>query len=625
MVSIYICSFNKQTQSVPMKELILLLKKFFGYTSFRPLQSEIIQRILQKKDSLVLMPTGGGKSICFQLPAIYMPGTAIVVSPLIALMKDQVGALIANGIPAAALNSMMPEEERHRIRQHCMQGKIKLLYISPEGLMNELHWLLPRMDISMIAIDEAHCISHWGHDFRPEYTQLSILKNEFPNIPLVALTATADKVTRNDIIDQLKLHEPEVFISSFDRPNLSLTIRRGLSKKEKTAAIVNFIGAHPRQSGIIYCMSRNGTETLAESLNSYDISAIAYHAGLSPAQREKAQDDFINDRVNVVCATVAFGMGIDKSNVRWVIHYNMPGSIENYYQEIGRAGRDGMKSDTLLFYSLGDLILLRRFAEGSGQKDVNLQKLNRMRRYCETDICRRRILLSYFGEESNSDCGNCDVCKNPPQRFDGSILVQKALSAIFRTGQTVGMYMLIEILRGSERTELIEKEYDKLKTYGAGKDLSYKAWKEYLYQMLQLGYIEIDYISAGILKVTPLGRKVLFGEQTAQLVHYTETNEFSPHTKNQGKFKYRPIRPIQAASIEETLLDSLQQLRKQIAEKEQTPAYIIFSDDSISDMVEKKPVTLEEFSDIQGVGEIKLDKYGKIFVALIRFVLRMPK
>lgn len=397
-----------------MDELQQLLKRFFGYPSFRPLQAEIIQRILQKKDALVLMPTGGGKSICFQLPAIYLPGTAIVVSPLIALMKDQVEALVANGIPATALNSMMPEEERHRIRQLCIQGKVKLLYVSPEGVMNELHWLLQRIDISLIAVDEAHCISHWGHDFRPEYTQLSVLKENFPQIPMIALTATADKITRTDIVDQLKLKDPQVFVSSFDRPNLSLTVRRGLSRKEKTAVLVHFIHAHHRQSGIVYCMSRNSTEQLAEELGSYSIRAVAYHAGLPPAQREKAQDDFINDRVSVVCATVAFGMGIDKSNVRWVVHFNMPGSIENYYQEIGRSGRDGMKSDTLLFYSLGDLIILRRFAEESGQKDVNLQKLNRMRRYCEADICRRRILLSYFGEEADTDCGNCDVCRNPP-------------------------------------------------------------------------------------------------------------------------------------------------------------------------------------------------------------------
>lgn len=607
-----------------MKELLQLLKRFFGYTSFRPLQAEIIQCILHKKDVLVLMPTGGGKSICFQLPAIYLPGTAVVVSPLIALMKDQVEALIANGIPAAALNSMMPEEERHRVRQLCIQGKIKLLYISPEGIMGELHWLLQRMDISLIAIDEAHCISHWGHDFRPEYTQLSVLKKNFPKVPLIALTATADKVTRTDIVEQLKLNEPEIFISSFDRPNLSLTIRRGLNKKEKIAATVHFINKHHRQSGIIYCMSRNSTEDLAEKLADYGIRAVAYHAGLPPMQREKAQEDFINDRVNVVCATVAFGMGIDKSNVRWVVHFNMPASIENYYQEIGRAGRDGVNSDTLLFYSVGDLVILRRFAENSGQKDVNLQKLNRMRRYCEADICRRRILLSYFGEEADKDCENCDVCKNPPQRFDGSVLVQKALSGIFRTGQFVGMSALIDILRGSEKTELIEKGYHKLKTFGVGKDLSYKEWKEYLYQMLQLGYIEIDYISAGRLIVTPLGRKILFGEQPALLTVFKETKDFALPMKR-GGYKYQPIRPIQSDNIDTTLLDSLQQLRKQISEKEHIPAYVLFSDDALEDMVNKKPVTLDAFSEIRGVGQLKLDKYGKIFVALIRFVLKLPK
>ena len=611
-----------------MKEILLLLKKFFGYTSFRPLQAEVIQRILRKEDSLVLMPTGGGKSICFQLPAIYLPGTALVVSPLIALMKDQVEGLIANGIPAATLNSMMPEEEQQQVKQLCIQGKIKLLYISPERIQTEADWFLPRLDISLIAIDEAHCVSHWGHDFRPEYTQLAILKERFPKIPIVALTATADKVTRLDIIQQLRLRDPETFISSFDRPNISLTVRRGLNKKEKITSIVHFIGKHKGQSGIIYCMRRNDTEDLAEELKTYNIKAVAYHAGLSPALRKKAQDDFINDRVDVVCATVAFGMGIDKSNVRWVIHYNMPGSIENYYQEIGRAGRDGLRSDALLFYSLGDLIVLRRFAEESGQSEVNLEKLEQMKRYCESDICRRRILLSYFGEEMDHDCGNCDVCKNPPRRFDGSVLVQKALSAIVRTGEHVGIQMLIDILRASAKAELVAKGYDKLKTYGAGRDLSSREWKEYIYQMLQLGYMEIDYLADRALKMTPLGRKVLYGEQKAQLVAFQKPDELARPVRDKEKttrFKARPIRPIQSESIDETLLDSLRQLRKQIAEREHTPAYIIFSDDALADMVEKKPVTLEAFSDIRGVGQIKLNRYGKVFVALIRFVLKLPK
>lgn len=603
-----------------MDELLLLLKKFFGYTSFRPLQADIIRRIVDGKDSLVLMPTGGGKSICFQLPAIYLQGTALVVSPLIALMKDQVEGLIANGIPAAALNSLMPEAEQQRVKLMAERGKLKLLYISPERLMAEINWFLPRLDLSLIAIDEAHCVSHWGHDFRPEYTQLAILKERFPKVPVVALTATADKITRQDIVEQLKLTDPQIFISSFDRPNLSLTVRRGMNKREKMSTIARFIRQRPGTSGIIYCMKRDDTVELASELTyRMHIPAIAYHAGLPTAERTRAQEDFINDRVSVVCATVAFGMGIDKSNVRWVIHFNMPRSIENYYQEIGRAGRDGLPSDTLLFYSLGDLIVLRRFAEESGQPDVNLEKLNRMQRYCESDICRRRILLSYFGEESATDCGNCDVCHNPPERFDGTILIQKALSGIVRTGEHVGLQMLIDILRGSARAELRAKGYDQLKTYGVGHDLPYKVWKEYLFQMIQLGYVEVDYAAGQVLRVTPLGKRVLFGQEKALLALYKEPEETAP-----TRFKAKPIRPKRTASPDDTLLDALKQLRKQLAEKDRIPPYQVFTDASLEDMVERRPVSLDAFSDVHGVGQIKLDRYGRVFVSLIRFVLKLP-
>lgn len=611
-----------------MKELQQLLKKFFGYSEFRPLQAEIIQHILQKKDALVLMPTGGGKSICYQLPAIYLPGITLVISPLIALMKDQVEGLIANGIPAASLNSMMSDSEQQQVKQLCIQGKIKLLYISPERVKAEADWFLPRLDISLIAIDEAHCVSHWGHDFRPEYTQLAILKERFPNVPVIALTATADKVTRTDIIEQLRLNNPQVFISSFDRPNLSLTVRRGLNKKEKIKSIVHFIRQHRDQCGIIYCMKRSDTEMLVEELSLFQIKATAYHAGLSPQKREQAQNDFIHDRVDVVCATVAFGMGIDKSNIRWVIHFNMPGSIENYYQEIGRAGRDGAKSDTLLFYSMSDLIVLRQFAEESGQVEVNLEKLNRMQRYCETDVCRRRILLSYFGEEVEKDCGNCDVCKNPPLRFDGSILVQKALSAVVRTNQQIGVEMLIHILRGAARTELTEKGFHHIKTYGAGRDLSYMEWKEYIYQMIQLGFLEIDYAHANRLKVTALGTKVLYGKATAQLAKYIppEPEKKKAKTGSEKKgFKAQPIRPIESESVDEILWDALKQLRKQLADRESRPAYHIFTDDSLEDMVAQKPITLGDFNLIRGVGQIKLEKYGRVFVSLIRFILKLPK
>ena len=611
-----------------MKELQQLLKKFFGYSEFRPLQAEIIQHILQKKDALVLMPTGGGKSICYQLPAIYLPGITLVISPLIALMKDQVEGLIANGIPAASLNSMMSDSEQQQVKQLCIQGKIKLLYISPERVKAEADWFLPRLDISLIAIDEAHCVSHWGHDFRPEYTQLAILKERFPNVPVIALTATADKVTRTDIIEQLRLNNPQVFISSFDRPNLSLTVRRGLNKKEKIKSIVHFIRQHRDQCGIIYCMKRSDTEMLVEELSLFQIKATAYHAGLSPQKREQAQNDFIHDRVDVVCATVAFGMGIDKSNIRWVIHFNMPGSIENYYQEIGRAGRDGAKSDTLLFYSMSDLIVLRQFAEESGQVEVNLEKLNRMQRYCETDVCRRRILLSYFGEEVEKDCGNCDVCKNPPLRFDGSILVQKALSAVVRTNQQIGVEMLIHILRGAARTELTEKGFHHIKTYGAGRDLADMEGKEDICQRSQLGFLEIYYTHANRLKVTVLGTKVLYGKATAQLAKYIppEPEKKKAKTGSEKKgFKAQPIRPIESESVDEILWDALKQLRKQLADRESRPAYHIFTDDSLEDMVAQKPITLGDFNLIRGVGQIKLEKYGRVFVSLIRFVLKLPK
>ena len=600
-------------------EILKTLKSYFGYSQFRPLQKDIITRILNKKDSLVLMPTGGGKSICYQLPALLMNGTAVVVSPLISLMKDQVESLQENGIIARALNSANNETTNANVCFECRQGRVKLLYISPERLLAEMDYLLKDINISLFAIDEAHCISQWGHDFRPEYTQLSALRKQFPDVPIVALTATADKVTRQDILKQLKLRDPEIFISSFDRPNLSLDVRRGYRQKEKMKTIFDFIRRHRGESGIIYCMSRSKTEKVAEILEGEGITTAVYHAGLSAAARDQAQDDFINDRVQVVCATIAFGMGIDKSNVRWIIHYNLPKSIESFYQEIGRAGRDGLPGDTLLFYSLGDIVLLSKFASESNQQEINMEKLKRMQQYAEADICRRRILLNYFGETTDHDCGNCDVCRNPPQRFDGSIIVQKALSAIIRADEQIGSSTLIDILKGSASKEVIEKGYDKLKTYGVGRDIPGRDWNDYILQMLHLGYIEIAYNENSRLKVTEIGRNVLFGKEKAMLV-VIKREEQTTTKRKKGTTPVQQAIPTPTVfdGESDTLFEELRQLRKKLADQQAIPAYIVLSDKVLHLLASSKPDTIEAFGTISGIGEYKKERYGKDFVSVIK-------
>ena len=600
--------------------MLQTLKTYFGYDSFRPLQEDIIRHLMDRKDALVLMPTGGGKSICYQLPALLSEGTAVVVSPLISLMKDQVETLCANGIAAGALNSNNDETENASLRRACMEGKLKLLYISPEKLLAEANYLLRDIHISLFAIDEAHCISQWGHDFRPEYTQMDILHQLFPQVPIIALTATADKITREDIIKQLHLNQPRIFISSFDRPNLSLTVKRGYQQKEKSKAILDFIARHPGESGIIYCMSRSKTESVAQMLQKHGIRSAVYHAGLSPARRDEAQDDFINDRVQAVCATIAFGMGIDKSNVRWVIHYNLPKSIESFYQEIGRAGRDGMPSDTLLFYSLADLILLTKFATDSGQQSINLEKLQRMQQYAEADICRRRILLSYFGENTTCDCGNCDVCKNPPERFDGTIIVQKALSAIARSEQQIGTGILVDILRGNMSSEVTERGYHRLKTFGAGREVPARDWHDYLLQMLQLGYFEIAYNENNHLKITQSGTDVLFGRARALLVTIRR-EEAVQATRGRKRKATVPTKelPLGLPNTESgELFEALRTLRKRLADQEALPAYIVLSDKVLHLLSASRPTTIEEFGNISGIGEYKKKKYGKEFVDLIR-------
>ena len=585
-----------------------ILKSVFGYDSFRPMQEEIIEHVVSRKDALVLMPTGGGKSICYQIPALLFKGITVFISPLISLMKDQVDALNANGIGADALNSNNEEGENAAIRERCKTGQTKILYISPERLQREIPWMQQHLNVSLFAIDEAHCISQWGHDFRPEYTQLGGLHQAFPSATVMALTATADKLTKEDIVRQLNLRDFRLFVSSFDRPNLSLDVRRGYSASEKLKAILSIISKHKHESGIIYCLSRKNTEKVAADLINAGVYAKAYHAGLTAEERNNVQEDFINDNIDVVCATIAL--------------------------EIGRAGRDGLPSETVLFYNFQDIITLRKFVNESGQRGINSEKLNRMQEYAESQVCRRRILLNYFGENNSSNCGNCDICKHPPQRFNGTILVQKALSAIKRTGEHIGFSMTADILKGTLTDEIAQKGYNKLKTFGVGSGTTLKHWHDYMLQMLQLGYIEIAYNENNHLKITESGNEVLFGKKTAELAiaAKAEAKEDAKPRSSRAAFSrtsagntHSTYARSSDSDEDNSLFEVLRKVRRQIANENNWPAYVVLSDRTLKDLAYKTPITIDELQDVFGFGEMKIRKFGQQFVDAICDYMRQQK
>ena len=590
---------NQTTSQNP--DIHWLLKTHFGYDSFRPNQLEIIQHVLSGKDTLAIMPTGGGKSLCYQLPALAQQGVAIVISPLIALMKDQVDALKGNGVSAAFYNSSQDQQTQQDILESLMAGTLKLLYVAPESIWGITNYL-EKSIISLIAVDEAHCISSWGHDFRPAYTKLKRLQLEFPGSPIIALTATADKATQEDIVNQLGVPKATKFISSFDRPNLYLDVRPG---QQRLQQIFKFIGSRGLESGIIYCLSRKNTETLATKLKAKGYDAKAYHAGLTPELRSSIQEDFINDRTPIIVATVAFGMGIDKSNVRWVIHYNMPKNIEGYYQEIGRGGRDGLKAHALLFYSYADVMQLRKFAEGTQTQEIQIAKLERMQQFAEALSCRRKALLNYFGEFITEDCGNCDICKNPPTYFDGTLIAQKICSAVVRLQEKEALGLVIDVLRGSNNQQVFEKGYQHIKTFGAARDISWRDLQQYIIQLLNQGVLEIWFHQGGRLLLTSQAKQILFAGKQIKLA-----------TLSKQQAKTKEVKEASAVKTKE-LFEKLRVLRAVYAKDMGVPAYVIFSDASLKDMEQKKPTTMEGFSKISGVGKAKLEKYAAAFIKII--------
>ncbi len=579
------------------------LQKYFGYTSFYTHQEDIINEVLKQRDAFVLMPTGGGKSLCYQLPALLLDGITIVISPLIALMKDQVDGLLANGIPATFINSSLSYGEIDARRRSLVNNEVKILYLAPERLvMPEFLQFLQGLQVSLFAIDESHCISEWGHDFRPEYRQLKLLREKFPAVPVMALTATATPVVQQDIITQLKLSECKVFKASFNRKNLYYQIK---PKNNAYQQVLQYLKGRKKDSGIIYCQSRKTVESLTASLQSMGFRALPYHAGLTPEIRTDNQERFIRDDVEIIVATIAFGMGINKPNVRYVIHYDLPKSIEGYYQETGRAGRDGLKSDCILFFSYADKFKIEHFInqkEDENEKQIGYKQLRELVSYCESNVCRRRLLLAYFGEIFDEpNCGGCDVCLEPKERFDGTITAQKILSCVYRVSEQFGINYIVDVLLGSENQKVLQNRHNTIKTFGAGKEYTKSQWLAFAREIIQLGYLRLGGDKYPVLKLTEKSRAVLMSKEKVFL------------TKPEEKLH------IQRAEVfneeyDRTLFEQLRVLRKTLADQESVPPYVIFHDSSLKEMSVCYPRSLIDLRRISGVGERKLKKYGEVFL-----------